>query len=281
MEEDTKVHCFERAGLGKAPFRVIGFEVRKYQACPGAPVQPGASCDYCGTGIMNVFHIKGAGSEAAAFKVGCDCVAKTGDGGLRKAVNGLIREYRAEKRNAEWKALAATRKAARDAERAAERAACLAAHPGLEAALKVENDVIKDIGDKLDAYGSISPKQAALVLSLAARATEKHAKAPTGRLVVRGVLVSKKSYENDYGVSIKGTVKIDTPDGNWLAWGTLPASLLLAGYEGSARAEIGDVIEFTATLKPGRDAYFALWSRPTKGRIVERAARAEDAAEVA
>ena len=40
-------HCFERAGLGKAPFRLVGFFECKWQAAPDAPVQPGKSCDYC------------------------------------------------------------------------------------------------------------------------------------------------------------------------------------------------------------------------------------------
>lgn len=68
------IHPFEKAGLGKAPFRCIGHHVSKYQACPGAPVQPGSSCDYCGQGIMDVFTIKGA--DGKTFKVGCDCVYK-------------------------------------------------------------------------------------------------------------------------------------------------------------------------------------------------------------
>lgn len=270
MESDIKaVHCFERAGYGKAPFRVVGFEVKKFCPCPGEPVRCGTSCDYCATGIMNVFWIKGAGAEDKPFKVGSDCVRKTGDGGLRKAVNAAIRTYRAEKRNAEW----AERKKARDlalnAERAAMRAACLAAHPGLEEALKVEHETIKDIGDKLEAYGEVSEKAIALVFMLAERAREKHVPAPTGRVPVRGLLVSKKSVDSDWGTAIKGTVKVATPEGVWLAWGTVPSSLLYYGE----RAEVGDVIEFTATLKPGRDAHFALWSRPTKARVVERSAK--------
>jgi hypothetical protein len=71
------IHPFERAGLGKAPFRCVGFYESKYQACQGAPIQPGSSCDYCSQGIMNVFRIKGA--DGKEFKVGCDCVAKTTD----------------------------------------------------------------------------------------------------------------------------------------------------------------------------------------------------------
>lgn len=86
-----KVHVFEQAGLGKAPFRCIGFGVETYQACPGAPVQPGTCCDFCGNGIMNVFRVRGA--DGRVFKVGCDCVAKTGDAGLRREVDELRRAH--------------------------------------------------------------------------------------------------------------------------------------------------------------------------------------------
>ncbi len=88
----TKIHVFEKAGLGIAPFKCVGMTVMKYQACQGAPVQPGGSCDYCGTGIMNAFQI--VSSDGKCFKVGCDCVAKTGDAGLRKQVNDIERKRR-------------------------------------------------------------------------------------------------------------------------------------------------------------------------------------------
>jgi hypothetical protein len=92
------VHKFEAAGLGVAPFKVSGFEVMKYQACHGAPIQPGTSCDYCGTGIMNVYFITGA--DGRRFKVGSDCVAKTGDAGLRKVVDTQERKLARAKRQA-------------------------------------------------------------------------------------------------------------------------------------------------------------------------------------
>ncbi len=69
------IHPFERSHLGLAPFRCVGWYESKYQACHGAPIQPGSSCDYCGQGIMLVFRIKS--SDGKEFKVGCDCVAKT------------------------------------------------------------------------------------------------------------------------------------------------------------------------------------------------------------
>lgn len=88
----TVIHLFERAGLGRAPFRFVGFEVKTFQACQGAPIQPGASCDYCGTGISNVFWIESA--DRKRFKVGCDCVAKTEDGGLRRVIDAKVAQHK-------------------------------------------------------------------------------------------------------------------------------------------------------------------------------------------
>jgi hypothetical protein len=92
------VHKFERRGLGKAPFSVIGYGREVFQAIPGdpnCPLQPGTSCDYCGTGIMDVAYIRS--SDGKEFKVGCDCVAKTGDAGLTRCIK-QSKEYRALQR---------------------------------------------------------------------------------------------------------------------------------------------------------------------------------------
>lgn len=103
------LHVFERAGLGKAPFRFVNFSVRKYQACQGAPVQPGASCDFCGTGIMQCCEILSA--DGKRFLVGVDCVQRTGDAGLLRGystspevrkMNRLRREAKDEANKAEW-----------------------------------------------------------------------------------------------------------------------------------------------------------------------------------
>jgi len=106
------LHCFERAGLGKAPFKIVGSYECKFQAFVGAPVQCGGSCDYCGQGIMYAVAIKSA--DGHTFKVGCDCVARTGDAGLIKAykshpdVRAAERAKRKaldDRKAAEWSAL--------------------------------------------------------------------------------------------------------------------------------------------------------------------------------
>jgi hypothetical protein len=101
-DNSNTVHVFERAGLGRAPFRFIGTGVEIYQAIPGdpnCPIQPGTSCDYCGQGIRNVCYIKDV--DGKRFKVGCDCVLKTGDRGIvdpvKRAVNRAKREAKAKR----------------------------------------------------------------------------------------------------------------------------------------------------------------------------------------
>lgn len=110
-------HKFERRGLGKAPFRVIGYGREVFQAIPGdssCPLQPGTSCDYCGTGIMDVAYVKS--SDGKEFKVGCDCVAKVGDAGLLNAI----------KRSPEFRRFQRDKRCALDARKSAEIDAILA-----------------------------------------------------------------------------------------------------------------------------------------------------------
>lgn len=95
------VHCFERRGLGKAPFRVVGYGREVFQAIPGdpaCPLQPGTCCDYCGQGIMDVAYIEA--SDGKRFKVGCDCVARVGDAGLVRSIKASpqYRRLQREKR---------------------------------------------------------------------------------------------------------------------------------------------------------------------------------------
>lgn len=87
-ELTTTTHPWERAGLGVAPFRFVGCEVKTYQACPGAPIQVGASCDYCANGIKHVCWIQDANGKR--FKVGNVCVNKV-DKVLGKKVDRAVK----------------------------------------------------------------------------------------------------------------------------------------------------------------------------------------------
>jgi hypothetical protein len=158
-----------------------------------------------------------------------------------------------------------------------ERAAFLAAHPGLEEALRVDHRVINDIAERFRASCFISGKTVALVRKIALEASrpkveERLVPTPEGKALVRGKLVGFKS-RGGYSTKVeyKMTVKVTTPDGGtWLAWGTCQAAFL--DRPGGARSLIGLDVQFNATLKRGREPHFALFSRPTKAEVVQNAA---------
>lgn len=113
-KETSSIHHFELAGLGKAPFHFTGTVTEKvFVACPGATPKAGSSCDYCGTGIRYEFWVRSAcGKE---FKVGCDCIHKTGDRGLIQQISAAERKLRDAKNKA-----AKERRIAKSNERIAE-----------------------------------------------------------------------------------------------------------------------------------------------------------------
>jgi hypothetical protein len=108
-------HPFEKAGLGKAPFSCTGVTENVFVVGDGT-TKAGGCCDYCGTGIRWEFWIKGSIAGAKQFKVGCDCVAKTGWG-----IDRFL-EVRAEHTRARRQAGAQKRRESRQAQLVAERA---------------------------------------------------------------------------------------------------------------------------------------------------------------
>lgn len=74
LQSEPPRHPFDRAGLGKPPYKFLGYEHKTFQACPDAPVQVGGSCMYCGQGICNFFHVQSA--DGKKFHVGPDCIKK-------------------------------------------------------------------------------------------------------------------------------------------------------------------------------------------------------------
>jgi hypothetical protein len=95
---EVRVHVFERAGLGVAPFRYGGMTELVFVAHPGAAPRAGGSCDYCGACIRYACVIKS--SDGKTFKVGTDCVHKTGDAGLRRVVSEAEAQLRRDKAEA-------------------------------------------------------------------------------------------------------------------------------------------------------------------------------------
>jgi hypothetical protein len=87
-ETETKtceVHPFEKAGLGKAPFRYIGimhqeisYGKRVIGNIGGVDIvtTPGGTCDACGQYIVDMYRIKSSDGQVSI--VGCDCIKKVG-----------------------------------------------------------------------------------------------------------------------------------------------------------------------------------------------------------
>lgn len=122
MAAGDKVHPFEIAGLGAAPFRCVGVHQRRTNTG-----QPGGACAYCGTGILDCFEI--VSRDGKRFIVGCDCVTRTYAAcdtetpvEFRRIKARLDAEKRQMKREAAWQRLQA---------RCAKAAALLADDPDL------------------------------------------------------------------------------------------------------------------------------------------------------
>ena len=110
-DNTDRVHPFEQAGLGRAPFRFIGAsELRGPLRYPqangtvvevGSPGQPMGTCDYCGQGIALCCRVESA--DGRKFTVGSDCLSKVYAKGTRlltdaqRAVRKIQRDNKAAK----------------------------------------------------------------------------------------------------------------------------------------------------------------------------------------
>jgi hypothetical protein len=120
--------------------------------------------------------------------------------------------------------------------------------------------ILTDMAQKLRRYGSLSEKQAAFAVKLGETVRTwqppvegAHVPAPEGRVTFTGRILSIKERDGYMGgIEYKMTVKVETPDGSWLAWMTAPSG-----------TEKGQVVNITATLSRSRDeAHFAFGKRP-------------------
>jgi len=218
-------HPFEKAGLGKAPFSCTHVSQNLFYL-PDGTCKAGGCCDYCGTGIRWEFWIKGSVAGAKQFKVGCDCVAKTGWGieGFEKvrADNAKVRrqegaEKRAEKRREERKAWIDEQHANRAIERAEATKVWREANSALAARLDSytgKNDFLLSMIERIGYWGTLSSKQmeaaescfAALDRAEVARLTSKHIGAVgdkvTLTITVERIVVLKSEFYGDNYITI-------------------------------------------------------------------------------
>lgn len=158
------------------------------------------------------------------------------------------------------------------------RCAFIEANPGVQALIDQAagdvhqgNTFVKDVLGKLDRYGSISVNQVnAVAKSLqrdidqvarkAADAIEVKGPAPSGRQEVTGTVLTIKTQESDYGITLKMLLKLANNSKVWL---TAP---ITGGFDK------GDTITVRATFEQSRDdASFGFGKRPHLVNVVKAA----------
>lgn len=113
-ETTNRIHDFERAGLGIAPFSFVGaYEDRGPKSVTtrdvttltvGAPGQPMGTCAYCGQGIAICCRIVDVNGQS--FVVGSDFVRRTYAEGsrVRREVDSAVRKIQSTRRAAKAEA---------------------------------------------------------------------------------------------------------------------------------------------------------------------------------
>ena len=214
-------HPFEKAGLGKAPFSCTHVSENVF-TLPDGTSKAGGCCDYCGTGIRWEFWIKGSVAGARQFRVGCDCVAKTGWGiegfeKVRAAHTRARRQAGATARREARKAQVAAERAQRQADRLEATQTWRDANGALVARLTAyegANEFLKSMAYSLTYWGNLSARQVEAVESCfavidrleAARANSQHLGAVgdkvTLTITVERVIVLKSEFYGDNYITI-------------------------------------------------------------------------------
>jgi hypothetical protein len=136
------------------------------------------------------------------------------------------------------------------------------------------NSFIMDVLRKGRQYGNLSDRQLAAIVKAYDRDMERAAEqanavevvkvpVPEGKVTITGKVVSLKWKSSQYGDTLKMTVVVTTPEGEYAVWGTCPTSL---------DCERGDIVTFSATVEAATDKVgFGFFKRPTKSSIVSTA----------
>ena len=237
----TNLHPFEKAGLGVAPFRCIGVRENVYLVGDGSS-KAGGSCDYCGTGIRWEYLINSTAGKM--FKVGCDCVAKTGS---------IVRGFKEERTKLRRAITESRTKAARELRQQEYVARKLAQRQENQAIAKPWQDANRDVVDyvnhnafgnsfieslaaQLYERGMLSPGQCDAVRNNIVRAEQKKALAVSSKHVGKaGERVKNRAVRvvssrvigtlAFYPFTTRSVVTLVTDKGDQLTWFTAGADI--------------------------------------------------------
>lgn len=279
---NNKEHSFSH--LGEYPYSFDGYEYKVFRAAKDAPVQPGTCCDHCGTGINHVFWFVSA--DGNRFKVGSSCVEKSGDAGLKNQIKSEVSRIQKEQRQARKERKQLAKKLARRIANWGSVRSRLRSNPDLSRLLRVDNKITADIRTRFLEWGTLSDAQEELLYKLEKQneeykksqqeeAERKYIPVPdgNGRVAVEGVILNAQYRESAYGTVAKVLVRVDTEEGSFKLWGTLPRHIEDDAFNNSEEGLKGlrnKVIRFTAKLqRSDKDAEFGFFSRPTKAELIK------------
>jgi len=209
------MHPFQKADLGLSPFRCTHVTEAVF-TLPDGTSKAGGFCDYCYTGIRWQFHIESA--DQRTFKVGCDCVAKTGWGidgfdEVRRKNARARRQIGAQKRREERQAQIASERAQKAAERIEATQAWRDANSAIVARLLAYeggNSFITSMAASIAQWGSLTNRQLDSVLSCfaaidraeSARANSQHIGSVGDKitlvLTVKHIVVIESQFGTNY-----------------------------------------------------------------------------------
>ena len=253
----------------------------------------GLQCDHCGARIryVAVYRHKPTGDHIAVGETCAD-----GRLSLDKETFQRLRKAAALDRQAQARKAAARERLAevgdpvvvslldRETEQEALEGPAQAAY---------SHDIVSDIRFRLWRYGTVSDRQVELVRKIYDRVAAEQEQeqepeppkvpVPVGTHQVEGRILGMRYQDSQWGGQVKMLVEVETPDGNYKVWGTLPAALrdlyridhgpLLANgsHDVSHRpVGVGAKVRFTASCeRSADDEAFGFFSRATKAELVE------------
>ncbi len=227
-------------------------------------------CDVCGASFKHGSLLSHKSGKLLVVGHECSDSIEGATAGAKK-VKGLV--LQAAKKSKRSKAKASALAAAK---------LIIDATPDLAEALKIDHYIIRDIKFRLEKWGNISEKQIALVFKISnemkkrEEEKEEFISVPlSGRQTITGTVVFSRWETNQfsyYGAdTMKGLIVVESPEGNWKTWGTIPTSIVdeLINHEDGACAAIkGKSVTLTANIKIGDDPKMSFYSRPSKGSLV-------------
>jgi len=133
----------------------------------------------------------------------------------------------------------------------------------------------RDLSVKFETHKGLSAKQLAWAHFLAVEQIKRDAiraaepkpvtvTAPLGRQVVEGEILRVKVGYGHFGETIRMTVKVVTPEGEWKCNGTVPSSIRCEDLNSLE----GQIVRFTATLVESDKPEFVFAKRPSKASLL-------------